>query len=248
LPSSRLSDVEALEWLDFRQYMADNWKQGEHVALVAPTGQGKSTFAGGILQLRRWCLALDPKGGDDTIDAYGWPRLTKWPLSLKDRHDMRQGEPVRYVVGGRGRSPEQRATRRNLQVRVLQGVLKDGGWTIYCDDLQTLSDARFGAAADQIEELLILARGAKVSVVSAFQRPARVPRAAGDQATYFAVAYTRDVDVVNRIAEMMGRSAAEMRGAISALGDFKFGWLVVSRNPRDPLILTRPQKLQARTA
>jgi len=57
------------------------------------------------------------------------------------------------------------------------------------------------------------------------------------------VAYTRDDDVVTRVAEMMGRHRSEMRGAMASLGDLKFGWLIVSRDPHEPIILTKPRKL-----
>jgi hypothetical protein len=62
-------------------------------------------------------------------------------------------------------------------------------------------------------------------------------------ATYLGIGYTRDKDTVSRLAEMMGRSPAEIRGAVNALSTLPFGWLVVSRRPRDPILLTRPEKL-----
>ena len=64
-----------------------------------------------------------------------------------------------------------------------------------------------------------------------------------DQATWLAVGYTRDTDAVNRLGEMMGRSRAEMRGAVEALADLPFGFLVVSRDPYRPIIVTRADKL-----
>jgi len=75
------------------------------------------------------------------------------------------------------------------------------------------------------------------------QRVTGQPRESNDQATWLAVGYTRDVDAVNRLGEMMGRSRAEMRGAIDALGDLPFGFLVVNRDPHKPIILTRADKL-----
>ena len=76
-----------------------------------------------------------------------------------------------------------------------------------------------------------------------FQRPALIPREAGDQASWMAVAYTRDEDVVGRVAEMMGRSRSELRGAITAIGSTPFTWLIVSRDPRAPILLTKPRRV-----
>ena len=245
---TRLSEVEAVPWREFLERQRDGWAQGQHVALVGPTGEAKSTFAGGLLRTRRWVGVLDPKGGDDTVDAFGYPRLTRWPLSRGDRRKMQEGEPFRFIVGAAGRAPKARAARRQLQRTVLEGMLTDGGWTVFADDLMTLADARFGGAADQVEELLILARGAKISVVSAWQSLAgghsgSALKQASRQSTYMGMAYTRDVDAVEDMAQAMGRSRAEMRGAVDALGELPYGWLWVSRRPRDPILLTRPEKL-----
>ena len=54
--------VISAEWDLFLDWFKDNWHPGDHAALIGPTGEGKSTFAVGILGLRKWVLALDPKG------------------------------------------------------------------------------------------------------------------------------------------------------------------------------------------
>jgi hypothetical protein len=80
-------------------------------------------------------------------------------------------------------------------------------------------------------------------VITDMQRVSGQPRESTDQATWLAIGYTRDVDAVNRLGEMMGRSRAEMRGALSALGDLRYGFLVVNRDPHSPIIVTRADKL-----
>jgi hypothetical protein len=61
---------------------------------------------------------------------------------------------------------------------------------------------------------------------------------AGKQATWVAVSYTRDTDVVNRLAEIMGRPKAEIRGAVNGLE--RYSWILVGRDPREPLRVTIP--------
>ena len=56
-------EIEPLEWsTEFLPWFQTAWQPGQHVALIAPTGAGKTTFAGGLLNLRRYVLALDAKG------------------------------------------------------------------------------------------------------------------------------------------------------------------------------------------
>ncbi len=240
--SQELSDVKPLDWDEFRAHMAEKWSAGEHVAVVAPTGAGKSTVALGLLKMRRWVLAFDLKGGDKTISSTGWPRLKKWPPTKEQREKIAKGEPLRLIVGSAGRKPEHRAARTRLHAQVLQAVMQEGGWTIYMPDLKVLTNRAFGGLADEVTELLILARDAGVSVVTDFQRPSGVPMEAGDQATYMLVSYIRDEKAVQRMSEMMARSPAEMRGAIAALGRGRYTWLMVSRDPYEPLIVTRSRK------
>src|SRR5215469_12799077 len=55
------------------------WRPGGRWALIGPTGEGKSTFAVGILGLRKWVLSLDPKGEDETLEASGYHRVKTMP-------------------------------------------------------------------------------------------------------------------------------------------------------------------------
>lgn len=248
MPTPSTEEVIGHSWDEFLRVMSKTWKQGEHWCLVAPTGEGKSTFVCQLVErLRKFVLVCDLKGGDQTLDDLGWDRITKWPLRHEHRKQMEEGTPVRLIVGGRGRTQKARAERVSLFKQVLEGAYQDGGWTIVIPDLALLTDRRFGAAGDQVTELLLAARSAKISVVTEFQRPAGVPREAADQATYLGTSYTRDVDTVARLAEMLGRSRVSMRGAVRGLGKTPFSWIVVSRRPREPLIVTKPPKLMKKT-
>jgi hypothetical protein len=242
-PSRHTTEIETLTWREFLERQRDHWAPGEHWAAVAPTGEGKSTFLGGLVKTRRFVLTLDQKGGDKTLEQLKWDRMLKWPPTSGDRKDMADGKPFRRVVGSMKRDPASRVARRELHRVILRAAMQEGGWTIFAPDLAALTARQFGNAWDEMVELLILARDAGTSIVTDFQRPAGVPREAGEMATYLAIGYTRDRDTVSRLGEMMGRSGAEIRGAVQGLSELPYGWLIVSRRPRDPIILTRPERL-----
>lgn len=225
-------DSEFLPWFSYR------WEPGHHVALVGPTGTGKTTLMVGVLPLRRYVIALDPKGGDSTLqrllDVGFVP--SDWPPNEEIRKQIEEGYPAQLIVGSRLLSTEQLPELRRQVALALRDSFNERGWTVYIDELQIVADRRFMNLGGSVERNLIAARDRKVSMVMSFQRPANVPRAASEMATWFIVLYTRDRDTVDRLAEMAGRPATEMRGLIKGLPEYCV--LVFSRNPRDPIIVT----------
>jgi hypothetical protein len=244
----RRLEVVPLAWDEpagFREWFRTWWEPGQHGSVIAPTGEGKTTFVGGILRPRRYVLVLDPKGGDSTLGALGFQRLESWPgnrqmAALVARNDE-DGKPSRYIVG-----PKVLTRRDKLRLiqeckRTLNGAYEMGRWTIYGDELQILTDPRMFDLRAEVDEILIAARDKMLSFVSSYQGPSWVTPHASRQSTWVAIAYTRDTDVVNRLAEIMGRPKPEIRGCVDGLD--RFCYILVGRNPREPLRVTLPSEI-----
>jgi hypothetical protein len=199
-----------------------------------------------LLDLRNFVLAVDPKGGDETLGSTGYPRIPVWPPARKYYDRMSEGKPVKFLVGPKVHKRIDLPRLKAVQQAALRGVFDDGGWTVAIDEFQILSDRRMMNLGVDVETLLISARHKKVSVVTLFQAPRNVPRAAADQSSHLFLGLTLDTDVVNRLAEITGREKAEIRGAITGLGTVDFSWLVVPRNPRRPIVVTVPYPVGTR--
>jgi len=242
MPNQQI-EIEPLDWeTEFLPWFKDAWKPGEHISLIAPTGAGKTTFASGILALRKYVLVLDAKGGDSTLDGLGFPRLAKWPGAkqmVKNVTDNdEQGKPSRYLVGNRARTGDEVSKLMSTIGDTMREAYEMGGWTMYADELMILTDPRQFNLRTQVDRMLIAARDLGISFVSSYQAPTWVTPMAGKQATWVAVSYTRDTDVVNRLAEILGRPKSEIRGAIRGLE--RYSWIIVGRDPREPLRVTIP--------
>lgn len=234
-------EIVGKSWDAFLADFRGEWKPGSHVAIIAPTGQGKTTVLVSLLEsCRSFVLGFDPKGGDDTLAKTKFPRLTRWPPSSKDYDRMARREPVKYLVGPKVLRRRDRPGLIDVQRQALEGAFDDGGWTVAIDELQIAADKM--GQADSIDELLIAARTRKVSVVSLFQRPAHVPRAAYEMASWIFLGLTLDVDTINRLAEIVGRPKYEIRGAVNGLASADYSWLVLPNNPRRPMVLTLPRE------
>jgi len=236
-------EIEPLEWsTEFLPWLSTAWQPGQHFAIIAPTGAGKTTFANGILDLRKYVLALDAKGGDSTLDGFNYTRIEKWPgtkvMTRKVEDNEKNKQHSRYVIGNKARSTAEMDSLAETLRTTLNDVYEMGGWTVYADELMILTDPRQFNLRKEVDRLLIAARDLGVSFVSSYQVPKWVTPQAGNQSTWVAVSYTRDVEVVNRLAEILGRPKSEIRGAIKGLE--QYSWLIIGRNPREPIRVTIP--------
>lgn len=219
------------------------WNPGDHVALVGPTGEGKTTVAVGLLRLRQWVLALDPKGEDTTLGRSGFQRITSLPPPGYIQDQIAEGHPARLIVGGAARTEAEDQALERLMREALDYTRHSGGWTLYVDEFQLLGDQRMFRLGSRVERMLITARKDATSVVTSFQAMAWVPRAAVRQATAFVILFaTRDREMIKATAQAMGRDWRQVCFIIDRMArdeDARYTCLVIPRSVREPLLIVR---------
>lgn len=248
-PRSQGPPVVTLPWDTFLAYMADTWEPGAHIANIGPTGEGKTTVNVGLLDTRKYVMALDPKGEDETLEQAGWTRVShvpgeRMPWGSRDRkawdkihQDIAEGRPARVIVGGKADTDEQDARLVELMRKSIAYARHARGWTLYVDEFELLSSQRMFRLGPPVERMLISARRARTSIVTSFQAAAWVSKHATRQARFTIMYSTGDRQMIKNVAEAMGRDWHALGAAVDELP--KFYVLVIPRGKNGgPMILT----------
>lgn len=254
--------VVGLPWEQFLNYMRWAWKPGQHIAMIGPTGEGKTTFASGILGLRKYVFAMDPKGEDETLAASGFERVSHLPnqainLMWRLRHwqaarqwdrihqRIAEGLDAKIIVGGPARTTEQDAANQDLMLRSFGYAREAGGWTVYVDEFELISSQRMFNLGRYVERMLISARRDGTSVVTSFQAAAWVSKHATRQARFAVIWPTGDRQMIKNVAEAMGRDPKQLMAAVDELPPFHVCVVPRGKNGGPFICTSAPELLSA---
>lgn len=232
------------------------WQPGQHIAAIGKTREGKTNFFVWLLEeTRRYVLALDPKGEDESLSASGWVRVSTVPFGTAKPKwlsgewrtwrdldtDRAEGRPVRAIAGIHSRTREGDAMNRQLMRDAVEYVRQVGGFTLYVDEHQVFSDPRMFNLGKDIARQAITAARDGVSVITSMQYLAWVERASTRQATMIAMCRTGDKDLIRSAAQMAGRPYRAIEAALQQLP--KFWWLIIPDEQRAPMLMVRAPKV-----
>lgn len=182
---SETGSAPFLPWDEAKANMG--WKQDEHVTIIGPTGQGKTTLAMDLMQQRGYPLIIATKPNDSTMtrqkkngykvvrtaDQIGrYPKTILWPKLERPRDKWKQAEQIQIA---------------------LENAFIAGRYSILIDELSYVLDEL--KCKPEIVQIWQQGRSNYLSLVTCILRPSHVPLLAYDQATH--VIMFRDADEVN---------------------------------------------------
>lgn len=193
-------------------YRGLKWRQGEHVGLIGPTGQGKTTLLMSLLPIRSYVAVMSTKPRDNTMDALiatGYDKFTHWPENLPVTRSPRR------VLWPNAVDIDAEENQKKVFEHAYGAIYREGGWCLVVDEGWYLSVVL--KMDKKMRTIWTQGRSLGISQVVATQRPAWVPVEMFDQSTH--LFFWRDNDETNlkRIGGIGHRSAWVIRNIVSNL-------------------------------
>lgn len=209
LLSNIAREAPRVPWDEFLQLM--QWKQGEHVALIGPTGQGKTVLLMNLLPLRKYVAVLATKPYDRSMShllAQGYDRYDKWEPVNAQRSPRR-------VIWPDATSIDAAEHQEKVFKDAMRRMYAERGWTLVIDEGWYLSDVL--SAKREMRTIWTQGRSLGLSFVVATQRPAWVPTEMYDQSTHLFFWRENDDRNLARVSGISGRDPRMVRHIISEL-------------------------------
>lgn len=178
--------------MSWGQFLAEffRWQQGQHLALIGPTGTGKTALALSLLGRRKYATVFGTKPKDITLDQFAakfnYKKLEEWSTL-----DARQYP--RRILWPDARDLYSVKNQRTQFKRAFEKIYREGNWTLYLDELWYV--AKMLKLEYEVKMFLLQSRSNGISFAVATQRPAWVPLEVYDNSDW--IFFYRDNDETN---------------------------------------------------
>ena len=207
-----------------------DWKTGQHVLSVGPTGAGKTRL--NRMLLRRapipaagargpFVVVFGIKNRDQELYApfqrEGYELVRKFDPHPDDdvRFERLIFAPLSAKFGAQGYQDKERQFRE-----AIHGILREGYWVSYADDINFMSSELH--LRDEFKNLWQVGRSEGISVVASSQEPIDIPPMAYSASTHLFLFKFTDDYRVKRVSEFSGMNRQLVRQLLPRLPDHEF--------------------------
>lgn len=241
-PVAETPPTQALAVFEREEFITERfcYRPGEHVTILAPTQNGKTTFTMDLLdevttpQLPATVLVMKPR--DRVVSAaakkYEYPIVRDWPPSVRQQALHPHARTTILWPKYTNADPHldyphiQAVLRRGILRNWKRGQSKNGANIIVADEHANLR-TKLGLA-EELDFVLSTGGGMGVGIWNCSQRPAYVSPLAYSGADHLFLGRETDKRARDRFAEIGGVDPDMVKWYVARLP--KFGWMYINRD------------------
>ena len=229
-----MSQISRVSWNSFISTF--DWKQGEHLTAIAPTGAGKTTLFKHLLPKRKYNVFFGTKPDDKLYHQI----LREGYVRKESFDDIKPWENnILLWVKQRPTITETIDAQRAAFRSALNQIVIQKGWTVWIDEAKYLSQML--GLKEELTYCVEQLRSIDSTVICGAQRPAFLPPSVLAGSTHVFILKTTHRLDAEKLSDIGGIDARIVRDEARSLGKHEFIY-IKSRGTTSHTIITQTPK------